>query len=468
MAGKPGKPINLRQTDSSFSWDEFISNVSAGHYVLVIGPEVILDKAVDNQSLTNPYPSDGNINKYIIKAIGELAHKEFHSFTDIAVHYPPELDPVKTYLKDGFDFVLDDIEPRLKELIATKKFRIVITTTIDNYLEVLMRKVWGEDLRVVNLYNETEVSEFNQEYKQKGGSYNQPTLFHIFGKALSPYKYVKSDKSSLEAIERLMNNNFRKDPFSLLIHREGTRFLSLGCKYDDWQFRILWFILTGSIGNYGMGQVALSLDEHSETDCKLKSFLQWLGIFDHGDAREFIDEILKRLTEISIKKVAAEGLMGEDVFISYKHADFDTALMLFYRLKENGFKVWMDTQAIPGENYNEEIPRKINQAKVFIALLTPSVAKDLMNKNDSGRVADEHYYMLEWKQAVQSERRIIPLAANGYNLSISDAHPEHKEFENFFKNGDNAPLTINAIDWGTPSGFSNLVNTITKTLKDEI
>ena len=68
------------------------------------------------------------------------------------------------------------------------------------------------------------------------------------------------------------------------------------------------------------------------------------------------------------------------------------------------------------DNYDEEIYEAINSARIFIPLLSPSVAEDLKHGET------EHYYNKEWRIAQQfGDKVIIPVAVNGYDLR-SDHH----------------------------------------------
>jgi len=83
----------------------------------------------------------------------------------------------------------------------------------------------------------------------------------------------------------------------------------------------------------------------------------------------------------------------KDVFISYKSEDFDQAQWLRTVLETNGVSCWMAPASIPGgSNYAREIPRAIDQCRVFVVVLTGRcqssiwVPKELDRALNSGKV----------------------------------------------------------------------------------
>jgi hypothetical protein len=116
--------------------------------------------------------------------------------------------------------------------------------------------------------------------------------------------------------------------------------------------------------------------------------------------------------------------------------------------------LWFDDENIlGGDNYELEICNGIKQAKIFIPLLTPEVAKDLSN----GKT--DNYYNDEWRMAVarNNELSIIPLAVSGYQIR----EPYHTSN---FQSIIGCPTS--AIEFDEPSGFVNLLKAIDEHLKE--
>ena len=58
------------------------------------------------------------------------------------------------------------------------------------------------------------------------------------------------------------------------------------------------------------------------------------------------------------------------VFISYKSEDYQQADWLRSVLEQNGISCWMAPASIPGgSNYAKEIPRAIENCRVFVLVL---------------------------------------------------------------------------------------------------
>ena len=83
-------------------------------------------------------------------------------------------------------------------LIETRLFTTILTTTTDGYLEAALRKVWGSELRIVNIYDKETVDELQKALNdcRSGREYNQPTLIYVFGKLDVDdiaKKYIRTD-----------------------------------------------------------------------------------------------------------------------------------------------------------------------------------------------------------------------------------------------------------------------------------
>lgn len=239
---------------------------------------------------------------------------------------------------------------------------------------------------------------------------------------------------------------------------KSKRLLALGCKFENWYFRFFWYVLTGTIdGNRnfdGPGEVAFELNTTEQSEKKLLSFLDRTNICVLGDAVSFIKDITQLLTNDSeeslFRQQVVENRRRGGVFISYCSKDALTASKLFFRLCEYKYDVWLDNARLyGGDNYENEIADAISEAKVFIAVLSPSIAKHLGNDDT------DHYYNKEWRMAQQfNDKHIIPLAVNGYDLR-SDVH---KVFETIV---NQQPSGINLMD---ADGFQKLTKAINEHL----
>ena len=416
------------RSELEFNEQQFVEDIFNDDYVLVIGSEVILNKSIE---------PTGDISQYIINTINASQGKQYKDFNDFEAltEYSPDI--IRNFLNNrDFHYDIDDISDELRNLIETKVFRFVLTTTFDSYLETLMRRIWGSELRVVNINDEASLKEIRKELinYREGEKYLHPTLFYIFGKAVKDEskKYVRTDDDAIQIIDKWIKLG-DEDP--ILKFLRSKRLLALGCKFDNWYFRFFWYILRRDKGNDGErrrlkpGEVAITFIKNDRSDKKLEDYLQRSRIFVHGDARTFMRELATKLTSPRFNSVFVDSLsqfrrLG-GIFLSYCSHDLVIAKKLFYQL-HGSYDVWFDNSSLHGgDNYDEKIEEAIAAARIFIPILTPHIAEDLI----AGKT--DNYYNREWRMASQlGDKTIIPLAVNGYDLR----QPYHtKTFESIIR-----------------------------------
>lgn len=457
MPFKPNENTGTRIVESPevrFSKEQFIDDVFNGEYILAVGSEVILNRDVE--------PS-GDVNKYILSSLNRvLPGGPYADFTDLMNRTGEGVDPVRNLL-NSVEFAYDvqaDTSPELRALLGTRLFSIVLTTTFDNYLELIMREIWGDRLRVVDIADKKSLDDLRNRLTECRGKrkYNEPTLFYIFGKAVPDESkpFVRTDDDAIRIIERWMLLS-KDDPVLKLVRNK--KLLALGCKFDDWYFRFFWYILKREVNRFPEGQVAFMLDSKNVLDNKLQLFLRRSKIYRHDNARSFMDEITHSLLSTDdghpfremVKKYRKTG----GVFISYSSQDVLMASQLFFTLRREGFNVWFDNSSLHGgDDYNEEIRKGIAASRVVITLLSPHVARDL---NES---RTDNYYNKEWRMARQLvSRRIIPLAIDGYDVR----KPYHTErYEEIVGKG------LSGIDLMDNDGLARLLDVLDESLAKDI
>lgn len=416
MGFKPKEDTGKRiaqQQELVFSKERFMEDVFNDDYILVVGSEVIMDKAEE---------PTGDVKQYILRALNTSLGRNYRDFNDLMQHSGDGIDPIRNLLNSAEDFSYDvnDMSPELRGLLATGLFRLVLTTTFDGYLETLLTDIWkkkGEELRVVNIDDKKSLDELNNILKdcRDNRVYRQPTLFYIFGKAVADEakKFVRTDDDAIQIIEKWIQPT--KHDLVLKLIR-SKKLLALGCKFDDWYFRFFWYILKHNLKPLDEGQVAFLLDEQDRSEGKLRTFLRNKRIYQHGDARAFMTDITRLLTSTDADNPFHDLVIRQrrrgGIFLSYCSKDFIMARQLFFMLCRKGFSVWFDNTSLQGgDNYDRAIADAIGEARVFILLLTPGVADDLRQ----GRT--DNYYNREWRMAAQMGNKvIIPVATNGYNL----------------------------------------------------
>lgn len=432
---------------------KFIKDVLNDRYALIIGNEIILDEAVE--------PSR-DIHKYFLRRVNETSSVEYMDYYDIALDKSERINPIRQLVESGgIDFGEKYVSKDLSSLLETRLFTTILTTTTDGFLESLMRKIWGNELRIVNVYDKDTVDALQKAQKscRKGHRYNQPTLIYVFGKMDEEdltKRYVRTESDAIMLIEKWMRMDVESSN-ELLDFIRSKRLLALGCKYDNWFFRFFWYVLTGSVDSEqfeGTGEVAFQLDISERSDEKLKQFLERTNICVLGDTSAFLREFKELLTKESEDAPFRRQIMDVrkkgGIFISYCSKDAIPAIQLFFQLNETKYDVWLDNARLyGGDNYEQEIYDAINSAKIFIPLLSPSVAEDL-KRGDT-----DNYYNKEWRIAQQfKDKVIIPIAVNGYDMR-SDYH---QVFEKIVAG------TLTGIDLMTSDGFQKTISSINEHL----
>lgn len=418
MAYKPHQKDSINRLDKlpevDFNEQQFVEDIFNDEYLLVVGSEVILNKEIE---------PTGDISQYILRSINSNIGKDYKDFNELETHSEQGVDIVRNLLNDkDFYYDIEDISQELRDLLETKVFRFILTTTYDAYLETLMYHIWGDRLRIVNINDDASLIEIRKEltrYREEE-KYLCPTLFYIFGKVVKDEskKYVKTDDDAIRIIDKWIKLG---DDDPILKFLRSKRLLALGCKFDNWYFRFFWYILRRDKGNdYGSnklrpGEVAITFRENDLSEDKLKKYLKRSRIKIHGDARAFMQDITKTITSAEIsqefRKRLANNRRQGGIFLSYCSQDVVVAKKLFYLLHSK-YDVWFDNSSLyGGDDYDHKIEEAIASARIFIPILTPHIAKDL----SEGKV--DNYYNREWRMASQfDDITIIPLALNGYDL----------------------------------------------------
>lgn len=377
--------------ERDFTWDRFVKDCANNKYVLVVGNEAVLnkDKNKDANGDSLKLLFDWTIEH--LKETEGIIDNTSINFTQLSRRIQHLHSKVLDTLNE-FNFevnsVRKEIEPTLLNLLQTKCFRIVLTTTVDPYVELAMEDVWGKDgFRVLNIYdienddlkpNEQQSDEFNEL---------QPTLYYVFGKADTDNrrnKFVLSENDAMSLIPKWFSVERPKELLKY-IQAENRKILSVGCKFDDWLFRFFWFILRGEVNNLSNGQVAV---EFKEEDHKLVKYLQQENIKLFMDARSFMKEAASKIeSAIQINNLSRKS---GGIFISYAHEDKYLALPLFYKLSDQGYNVWIDERLDKGREYDVRISKAINCCKIFMPILSTQVMNDLEKENS------RYYRDKEW------------------------------------------------------------------------
>ena len=432
---------------NSITFDEnsFFEGILKDEYVLVLGSGIILDR--------EKFPdSKGDINKYILSEINKEQNFNYDTLSD-AVHNS-NTPLLYDWFINKLEYKIEDISPELRNLLKTKCFKFVFTTTPDHYTEALMRAIWGNELRIVNISSHISLEKFYNEIKETSiEKYNVPTLFYVFGKArkgqINPPQFLQTDNDAISYIEKWLK--FEEDNYLVGFLRK-KRLIGIGCNFDDWYYRFFWFILTRDFiprEKYSPYRYDNAIIESKSNG--LNNYLNKLSVCLHNDPWTLMNHMTHRLKdtsdEVSFRDLIMKRIMEGKIFISYKtDPDKKTTGKLYELLKErNSFKLWFDDSSLlGGQPYNLKIPEAIRFSQVFIPVLTASVAEvlnniSLENLNNLDYNNGLPYFIQEWKWAANVPGlEIIPISFEGYDLQ-SEAH---RKFNNLIFNSEEEVASV--------------------------
>lgn len=396
---------------NSFAWDSFVRDCFQQKYILIVGNDVMLEEDICR----------GNSENYLWNKYIENPQR------DRRINY-------KDFLRRT-QIPLDLCNHKLQKLLNLKIFRVVITTTTDDLLERVMRKIWGDKLQIINFCDEEKRNVFRPDVNREF-DLTIPTLCYAFGK-IGNEKFADEDDDKLEIIADWLNPTLEKYPESFYRYIQTKKILAIGCKLDDWLFRFFWYSLRRNMltlksnkyadnsTTYRKGTVAIELDQTDKYDMKLREYLDKKDLFYDGNAHSFICDFLEKLTfdenGFCLYKDLEMNSESRECFISYAHEDFDVAYHLYLALKERGYSVWIDTEKmLPGSPYEERIKKAIETCEVFIPILSDTISNDY--KNGIFKETDifrKRYYLNEWEQAVNHDKKkvIIPVLCKGFDTS---------------------------------------------------
>ncbi len=451
-----------------FDEAQFVKDMFDSRYILVVGNEGMLN-------MEEYGDVGGDLTQYVLDIINsDVYHRkgQFDTFSALEAKGKHWQLVREEYLqKPERRPTADNLSPELRRLLATRMFRVVFTTCFDDQIERHLMKVWDGNLRVVDINEPDSLLSFNIAIKASSEvhgketvyTYNEPTLFYIFGKAQDKpdCHVVLSDNDAIRMISRWMEGNDFGGQFIKFI--TSKQIMAIGCNFDDWYMRFFWYILKRNIGNLYQGQVVSSTmsDEHS----KLVTYLEQNNIYHEADTQAFTTRIADLLTtsidNSPMKEQIVRYRRRGSIFLSYSNkANFEQARELFMTLYNAGYGVWFDNHDLfGGDDYDDRIYKAISQCKVFMPLLSAESVRLLNEYDDKTPFNDRPYVVREWLWAARSEgKAIIPVALQ--NMSLRE-----KAYTDIFE-AKIVGHPCSGISQGDPDWLQKLMLSINQTLKE--
>lgn len=426
-----GRIVNNNRKDSGFTNNDFLRDICLGRYVLVLGADIVL----------KPEYGGGNSAEYILNECRDSLSE--NSRNDLSRGHISMKQLVRRMLCDEWIYDTNEISDSLVKLLRTRFFPLVLTTSYDGYIEKLMKDIYGDELRVMNFFENKGEMNKSKEF----GTF-VPTLYYVFGKAERNLDFAFNEDDYMRILCKWMDNN---RPQGLIDYLRTKKILAIGGKYENWYFRFFWYSLRQSlVPEQREGDVAMSLNE--QEDERLLNYLKRINVNNHrGMAYEFVQNLSDSLCNPNQELLAAihtsqfKKLNG--IFISYAHEDYPIACQIYSLLVSMGVPVWFDTDKLyGGSHYDTRINNAISQCEIFMPILSSTV------KMDCEHQAYRYYKNVEWNLVLNNKKSIImPIALYGFNIK-EDSHllPPH--------------FRVSIIDWAK-EGESGIVKALENHMK---
>lgn len=449
-----GRIINPSEIKKITILDDLITKIIKGEVVLILGHEHMLQEHLSGGDLQKQmtrdffsYKHDKDIN---FNSIYQSFNDYYYRGADLTVM---KHEIAESISKENYSFSKEDYSPVVYELLKKKYFRVVLTTTFDYYAETIMKEIWGDKLRVLNIFDDK--NDFGEEESWKTDI--QPTLYYVFGRAEKGKDYTVVERDAMNVIQKWLGDSAPKQ-FCEYISKKSL--LALGTKFDDWLFRFFWYAMHRDIKRLNDGQVAISLQKENEVECRLSNFLENEKI-PNSSIYEVVNLILRDTDnrEIDFRK---DNGQYTDVFISYTSSSYDTVKHLFYSLQSEGIRVWFDQSDLnAGDAHKQKIINAINKCKVFIPVITTPIKEILSEQINTDISLNEchpqfHYFRdVEWNvararwvlqkvdSALDNKFKILPFCMEGLTMKDICIHESQKELVDFMTSssaGDNRTL----------------------------
>ncbi len=416
--------LDFEELKKTIDWDIFIDRMVHEDYILVLGPEVILE---DWQ----------NVREWEKFVESQIKAKNLYNIRDL-------------YKNKKLTIKIEDVARNIHDLIKTRCFKIVITTIVHPFIEKVFDEVWGRDEKGIPNYDiysyavrDSKYSDINNiESFISGGDY-RPAIVYLLGNmwdrsidnlkdedkekykewrlARESKKIARNEIDFMEAISHWLV------PRRLHKLLETRKLLVLGGKYDDWAFRFMMYALKGF--DYEpkdeaetKSEISISLNRNYPSDVSLREYLEASRIYvSDEETRNFIDEILTKYHYYHKKlkrKREEESLEGSyDVFLSYASEDSAIAHRLYRSLIHKGLKIWMDfpmdekANIAPFERYKEVIENAIKRSFTFVPLISKNTKKALEEDLSVEEKDRRFFHRVEWKNAQILGKEIFPVVA---------------------------------------------------------
>lgn len=218
--------------EKSYEWDYFAEAIIQKKIIPIIGGDLfkIRDKTL------NQFILDELIKKY------EVDGSKVNSFSDLAFCMGVEKSYIQQdlyyYWEENGDNLSEIVDTGvIKEILSLPYFPFVVTTNVDPVVEIIMRKIHGDNLRIM-VYDKDMSHNNHIDIYDKLLS---PTLLYMYGKMNSGFnKYVVNSEDLRIFVKSWLSENDYKKQLHIIEVLQSHYLLFLGYDYKGCVDEFLW------------------------------------------------------------------------------------------------------------------------------------------------------------------------------------------------------------------------------------
>lgn len=368
-------------------WDMLMTAINNENVVLVLGKELfsITDENGNNMLLTDYVMRQMAISLGLdpndVTEFSELSYDDHRwKWNQLKSQPYQKACEILNNISDDDIHVPEDI----RKLLATQKFKLVLTTTVNNMPLRLMEEVWGKGENNIQCKKYIPGTQ-----KEDILDISLPTIYYMFGKACKIQNgYMLTDDDLLHYLHGWLNNGAHPKGLSNVLIDKYILFL--GCNYADWLYRFFFYSLKFSKRGAYRDSVGMLAD--SKLDKQLVKFLDRMNAGAYGNTHEFLHELMTRWESYK------EPTTRKEVFISYASEDYEIAKEIAATFTKLKMEPWFDKRDLhSGEEYAERIQEQIRNSSAIVVLLS----HNSLDKNP-------RFFKREWKWAKDAEELNFP------------------------------------------------------------
>lgn len=359
-------------------WNALIHSIRQGNCILMLGPDTAIEEVNEHprplaEILANQLAED------IDKSIREKINTS--NLAEVSQYYSMEMgrNDLEVMVQSFYE-KRQLMSSQFHKDLAALPFYFVITTSPDNMFYEALKQENKEPVK------ERYHFKGKNPYITEIGNAEKPLLFYLNGTIDEPNSLVLTENDLLDFLVAINSKKPLPDRIVSELQTSDKSFLFLGFGFRHWYLRIFLHVL--EIKRKASRSFALeeftpqNVDELESTAlffqksiCKIHIFKKYLN--------EFAMELRKRYlesAETSCTTPQYEYQNRPKVFICHANEDKNYAELLYKRLHNSGFELWLDKETLRGGDQWDLVIKKAIKKEIdyFLILQSQILAKKLV------------------------------------------------------------------------------------------